>query len=79
MRGKDKRGNVRPADDRYLTVSQTRMRDKAVAQAEAREADHLEAIRLNRDVETVVADLGPAVVVTAPEAVNLKVTGDKAP
>lgn len=35
LRGKDKHGNVRPADDRYLAASDKRKRDVYVAKVDA--------------------------------------------
>lgn len=39
LRGEDKHGNVRPADDRFLTKAQQRKRDAFVTKVEEAKAD----------------------------------------
>lgn len=49
LRASDKRGNVRPADDRFLSSSQKRKRDKHVAEVEQTEAAQAAAIPAPED------------------------------
>lgn len=71
LRGADKRGNVRPSDDRFLSAAQKRKRDAYVTKVEEAKAD----AEASRDVvEDPLADVLQDAVHRALEPSSTEVT-----